>query len=70
MSTVHLMNLQPGQHLLLKNQATAEVLENLGDGIWVQVRFIESPQDPSLVGTEELCHCEEVIRVIERGPSS
>lgn len=61
------MDLQPGQRLLLKNQAVAEVLENLGDGIWVQVRFIESPEDPSVVGTEELCHCEEVVRVVEPG---
>lgn len=68
--TVHLMDLQPGQRLLLKNQAVAEVLENLGDGIWVQVRFIESPEDPSVVGTEELCHCEEVVRVIEPGASA
>lgn len=68
--TVHLMDLQPGQRLLLKNQAVAEVLENLGDGIWVQVRFIESPEDPSIVGTEELCHCEEVVRVVEPGAAA
>jgi len=70
MSTVHLMHLRPGQRLLLKNKATAEVVENLGDGIWVQVRLIDSPEDPSLVGTEELCHCEEVVRVIEQGASA
>ncbi|RYX94118.1 MAG: hypothetical protein EOO28_15870 [Comamonadaceae bacterium] len=64
------MDLQPGQRLLLKNQAVAEVLENLGDGIWVQVRFIESPEDPSIVGTEELCHCEEVVRVVEPGAAA
>ena len=68
--TVHLMDLQPGQQLLLRNKAVAEVLENLGDGIWVQVRFIESPADPSMVGTEELCHCEEVVSLIERSPGT
>jgi hypothetical protein len=69
MSTIHLMDLQPGQRLLLKSQAIVEVLENLGDGIWVQARCIASPEDPSLIGTEELCHCEEVVRVIEPGAS-
>ena len=67
MSSVHLMDLQPGQRLLLKNQAVAEVIENLGDGIWVQVRYVASPADPSIVGDEELCHCEEVVRLAEPG---
>ncbi|MGA0571321.1 hypothetical protein ACO2Q9_11445 [Variovorax sp. VNK109] len=65
MSSVHLMDLQPGQRIALKNQAVCEVLENMGDGIWVQVRYITSPSDPSMEGSEELCHCEEVVRVID-----
>jgi hypothetical protein len=64
---VHLMDLKPGQRLVLKNKAVAEVIENMGDGIWVQVRYVESVGDPSIVGDEELCHCEEVVRVIEPG---
>jgi hypothetical protein len=64
---LHLMELQPGQRIALKNKAVAEVLENMGDGIWVQVRYLEAPADPSLVGTEELCHCEEVVGLAEGG---
>ncbi len=62
---VNFLDLQPGQRIVLKNQAVAEVVENIGDGIWVKGRFIESPQDPSLVGSEELCYCEDVLRIAE-----
>ncbi len=62
---VNFLDLQPGQRIVLKNQAVAEVVENLGDGIWVKARFIESPGDPSLVGSEELCYCEDVLRIAE-----
>jgi len=61
---INFMELKAGQQLVLKNEVIAEVIENIGDGIWVQVRYLESPQDPSLVGAEELCHCEEAVRLV------
>ncbi|WP_458766313.1 hypothetical protein [Cupriavidus basilensis] len=62
---INFMELKAGQQLVLKNNAVAEVIDNIGDGIWVQVRYIDSPQDPSMVGAEELCHCEEAVRIVE-----
>jgi predicted DCC family thiol-disulfide oxidoreductase YuxK len=62
---VNLFELKPGQRILMKNQAVAEVVENLDDGIWVKGRFLESLGDPSIVGTEDLCYCEEVLKVLE-----
>ena len=62
---VNLFELKPGQRILMKNQSVAEVVENLDDGIWVKGRFISSPADPSMVGSEELCYCEEVLQVLE-----
>lgn len=62
---VNLLDVKPGQKILMKNQSIAEVLENLGDGIWVKGRFIEAPQDPSLVGSEELCYCEDIQKVLD-----
>ncbi|MDR8071883.1 hypothetical protein [Burkholderia cenocepacia] len=58
---INFMDLQAGQRLKLKDGAVAEVVENIGDGIWVQVRYLEAPESPSMVGTEELCHCEEAV---------
>ena len=60
---VNLFELKPGQRILMKNRSVAEVVENLDDGIWVKGRFLESPNDPSIVGTEDLCYCEEVLKV-------
>lgn len=62
---VNLFELKPGQRILMKNRSVAEVVENLDDGIWVKGRFLESPNDPSIVGTEDLCYCEEVLKVLE-----
>ncbi|MEC5408601.1 hypothetical protein VOM14_23910 [Paraburkholderia sp. MPAMCS5] len=58
---INFMDLKAGQRLKLKEGVLAEVIENLGDGIWVQVRYLEAPDSPSIVGTEELCHCEEAV---------
>ena len=62
---VNLFEVKPGQRILMKNRSVAEVVENLDDGIWVKGRFLESPNDPSIVGTEDLCYCEEVLKVLE-----
>ncbi len=62
---INFMELKAGQQIVLKNEVVAEVLENIGDGIWVQVRYLEAPNDPSLVGSEELCHCEEAVRIVD-----
>lgn len=61
---VNFLDLQPGQRIMLKNKAVAEIVENMGDGIWVKAIFLESPDDPSLVGTEELCYCEDALQVV------
>lgn len=63
---VNLLDVQPGQRILMKNKSIVEVVENLGDGIWVKGRFIESPQDPSLIGSEDLCYCEEILQVFDK----
>jgi len=62
---VNFLELKPGQKILLKSQAVAEIVENIGDGIWVNAKFLEHPGDPSMVGNEELCYCEDVLKVID-----
>ena len=62
---VNLFDVKPGQRILMKNQSVAEVVENLGDGIWVKGRFLESPQNPSIIGSEDLCYCEEILQVLD-----
>ena len=42
-----------GTKLKLSDGSTVEILSNANDGGWVFARYIESPSDPSLVGTED-----------------
>jgi hypothetical protein len=62
---VNLLEVQPGQRILMRNQVLVEVLENLGDGIWVRGRVLEAAQDPAAVGSEELCYCEDILQVLD-----
>lgn len=55
---LNLMNIQVGQSVRLKNGTVAEVTENIGDGIWLQLRDLES-------GDEELVHCEEMLELVD-----
>ncbi|MDR6397487.1 hypothetical protein ACTOWA_11570 [Herbaspirillum seropedicae] len=54
---LNLMEVQPGQFILLKSGATAEVLENVGDGMWLKAKFEE--------GDEELVFCEDIAGLAE-----
>lgn len=49
---LNLLAIQPGQVIRLKNGATAEVVENVGDGTWLNARSAD--------GGEELVFCEDV----------
>jgi hypothetical protein len=51
---LNLMTVQVGEVLLLKDGTRGEVIENMGDGIWMQLR------DP-VSGDENLVHCEEIV---------
>ena len=64
---LNLIQVTPGQRLRLRNGAICEVLENIGDGIWVQARVVDSKADPDAVGSEDLVHCEEVVGLAEAG---
>ncbi len=58
---VNFMELQEGDLIRLKNQTVLEVIENIGDGIWINGRVISSIEAPDTVGDEDLCHCEEAL---------
>ncbi|MEJ8810283.1 hypothetical protein WKW77_04340 [Variovorax ureilyticus] len=56
---LNLMNVQVGQSIRLKNGTVAEVIDNIGDGIWLQLRLPGSDE-------EELVHCEEMAELVEQ----
>ena len=63
---VNIRSLEPGTKLRLSNDATGEVVTNFNDGVWLSVRFLTSPEDPSLEGTEDMVFAQDVMEVLER----
>lgn len=54
---LNLMDVQPGQVIRLKSGGTAEVVENVGDGMWLKAKFEN--------GDEELVFCEDITGLVE-----
>ena len=52
-----------GTRLKLADGVVAEVTENMQDGQWLQVRYLESSR-PAEVGAVELCHAQDIIKVL------
>ena len=62
---VNLMFLEPGAKIGLSDGAIGEVVSNPRDGVWVFVRYLSSPEDTSLVGTEDMVFVQDVFEVLE-----
>ena len=52
---LNLLAVEPGEVIRLKSGATAEVVENVGDGMWLNARFGD--------GGEELVFCEDIAGI-------
>jgi hypothetical protein len=61
---IDLMTLKPGDRLLLQQGIVAEVTANMGDGQWVEVRLIEVPRRPAEAGAVELCHAQDIVKLL------
>jgi len=61
---IDVMAIKVGTRLKLQEFVVAEVTENMEDGQWLQVRYLESPGRPDEVGATELCHAQDVIKVL------
>lgn len=62
---VNLMLLETGTKISLSNGAEAEVVANPRDGVWVFARYVSSPREPSLVGTEEMVFAQDILEVLQ-----
>jgi len=58
---LNLLAIAPGQVVRLKSGGTAEVVENIGDGIWLKARMAD--------GEEDLVFCEDVAGLAETNAS-
>jgi len=57
---INIVSLKPGDVVRLKDGSAGEVAENPEDGMWILIRYTACPNDPDLVGTEELCHADQI----------
>lgn len=57
-------DLPEGLRVRLTDGATAEIVGNPHDGAILVIRILESPQDPSRVGTEEHVFFPDVSEVV------
>lgn len=62
---INLRLLQPGTTIGLSDGSTAEVVSNPLDGVWVFARYLSSPGDASLIGTEEMVFAQDIVEVLE-----
>jgi hypothetical protein len=62
---INLRLLEPGTTISLSDGSTAEVVSNPMDGVWVFARYLSSPSDSSLVGTEEMIFAQNVVEILK-----
>ena len=64
---INIRTLAPGTRLTLLDGATAEIVDNPADGVWVFARFLSSPRDAALVGQEEMIFAQDIIAADQTG---
>ena len=62
---VNLITIEEGARIATIHGATAEVVTNPKDGVWVFVKYLTSPRDPSLEGTEDMVFAQDIAEVLE-----
>ncbi len=65
-SVINLRLLEPGTKIGLADGATATVVSNPQDGVWIFARYLSSPEDPSQVGTEDMVFAQDIVEILEQ----
>ena len=60
---VNTRQLTPGMQITLVDGAVAEVVSNPLDGVWVFARYLSSPTDPSVVGSEDMIFAQDIAEI-------
>jgi hypothetical protein len=67
---IDLLAIKLGDRLLLREGIVAEVVENMEDGMWLQVRYLEVSNTSAEVGAIELCHEQDIVKVLSASQGS
>ncbi len=60
---INIRTLEPGTRIALVDGATAEIVSNPADGVWVFARYLSSPDDPARVGSEEMIFAQDILEI-------
>ena len=61
---VNLITLEEGSKIATTAGATVEVVENPKDGVWIFGKYVVHPDDPSLIGTEDMFFAQDIVEVL------
>jgi hypothetical protein len=64
---INIRDLAVGTKVVLMSGAEAEIVSNPSDGVWLFARYLSSPQDPAMVGQEEMIFAQDVVAVRAAG---
>ena len=60
---INIRMLGAGTRIVLDDGATAEIVSNPLDGVWVFARYLSSPHDPARVGSEEMIFAQDIVEI-------
>jgi hypothetical protein len=63
---VAIQDLEPGTRIRLRGDIVAEVTENPRDGMWIVVRYLETPAGPVAGERSEMAAADDVLARVEK----
>jgi hypothetical protein len=61
---IDVLAIKVGTRLQLHEGIVVEVLENMEDGMWLQVKYLEVSNTLAEVDAVELCHAQDIVKVL------
>ncbi len=60
---VNIRGLPPGTVVALVDGATAEIISNPADGVWVFGKILSAPADPARIGQEDMIFAQDILEI-------
>jgi hypothetical protein len=61
---INVLTLEPGMRVRLVDGATAEVVSNPRDGVWILLRYLTGPDPFAQSSGEELVFAENIVELL------
>jgi hypothetical protein len=58
---INIRDLAAGTTVVLLSGAEAEIVDNPKDGVWLFARYLKAPDNPDLIGAEEMIFAQDVV---------